>query len=121
MFPSGQGRVMFLNYDYQDQNQNWSGTSRAPAANNSDKEIETDFFSLGLQYMFNYNWGVQAEIPYGYRTFRTEDDAGSVVTRHWSQPGDGCPGADPGQYRPGLELDAARACTSQGFLSVGCE
>ena len=29
----------FLNYDYQDQNQNWSGNSTAPAANNGDKEI----------------------------------------------------------------------------------
>lgn len=88
MFPSGQGGMAFLNYDYQDQNQNWSGSSRAPAANNNDKEIETHFFSLGLQYMFNYDWGVQAEIPYSYRTFRTLDDSGNLVSRHWSQPGD---------------------------------
>jgi hypothetical protein len=88
MFPTGQGGMVFLNYDYQDQNQNWSGTSRAPAANNNDKEIETDFFSLGLQYMFNYDWGIEAEVPYDYRTFRTLDVAGNPATRHWSQLGD---------------------------------
>src|SRR5215469_12888526 len=60
MFPSGQGGMLFLNYDYQDQTENWSGDSRAPAANNTDKEIETSFFSLGLQYLFNYDWGIQA-------------------------------------------------------------
>lgn len=88
MFPSGQGGMAFLNYDYQDQDQNWSGTSRAPAANNNDKEIETDFFALGLQYMFNYQWGIEADVPYDYRTFRTVDDAGDLAIRHWSQLGD---------------------------------
>ena len=88
MFPSGQGGMVFLNYDYQDQNRNWSGTSTAPTVNNSDREIETDFFSLGLQYMFNYNWGIQAEIPYDYRTFKSVDDTGALITRHWSQLAD---------------------------------
>ena len=53
MFPNGQGGMAFLQYDYQDQNRNWSGTSQAPGANNDDKEIETHFATLGLQYMFN--------------------------------------------------------------------
>lgn len=88
MFPSGAGGMAFLNYDYQDQNHNWSGTSQAPAVNNADKDIETDFFSLGLQYMLNASWGVEAEVPYDYRTFRTIGPAGDVVTRHWSQLGD---------------------------------
>ena len=48
-----------------------SGTSRAPAANNGDKEIETDFLTVGLQYMFNSSWGVQFELPYDYRKFTT--------------------------------------------------
>src|SRR5271154_94625 len=53
MFPEGQGGMVFLEYDYQDQNQNWHGTSSAPAANNDDKEIRTHFVTLGLQYMFD--------------------------------------------------------------------
>jgi hypothetical protein len=88
MFPTTQGWMVFLNYDYQDQNQNWSGTSTAPAGNNSDQEIKTDFFSLGFQYLINYDWGVQAEFPYDYRTFRSLDDMGNVITRNWSQLGD---------------------------------
>ena len=71
MFPNGQGGMAYLQYDYQDQNRNWSGTSRAPAANNGDKEIETDFLTVGLQYMFNSSWGVQFELPYDYRKFTT--------------------------------------------------
>lgn len=88
MFPTGSGGMVFLNYDYQDQNQNWSGTSRAPAADNSDKEIETHFLSVGLQYMFNRAWGIQGEVPYDFRTFRTADAAGNVITKRWSQFGD---------------------------------
>ena len=71
MFPNGQGGMAWLQYDYQDQNRNWSGTSQAPAANNSDKEILTDFTTFGLQYMFNQSWGVQLEVPYDYRSFKT--------------------------------------------------
>ena len=88
MFPGGAGGMVFLQYDYQDQNRNWNGTSQAPAANNDDKEIETDFITLGLQYMFNRNWGVQAEVPYDIRFFKTKDDAGDIVSRNWSQLGD---------------------------------
>jgi len=62
--------------------------SQAPAANNDDKEIQTHFVTLGLQYMFNRNWGVQAEVPYDFRYFKTRDDAGEIVSRNWSQPGD---------------------------------
>lgn len=88
MFPTGTGGMVYLNYDYQDQNQNWSGTSSAPASHNDDKEIETDFTSLGLQYFFNYSWGIQAELPYDYRSFTTRIDSGKIVTRDWSQFGD---------------------------------
>ena len=88
MLPSGQGGMAFLNYDFQDQNRNWEGTSTAPDENNSDKEIRTDFFSLGLQYMVNYKWGIEAELPYDYRTFKTADPGGNLVTRSWSQVGD---------------------------------
>jgi hypothetical protein len=71
MFPNGQGGMAFLQYDYQDQNHNWSGSTQAPAANNDDKEIRTDFVTVGLQYMFNSSWGVQVELPYDYRKFTT--------------------------------------------------
>ena len=73
MFPNGQGGMAFLQYDYQDQNHNWSGSSQAPAANNDDKEIRTDFVTAGLQYMFNSSWGAQAQLPFAYRYFKSAD------------------------------------------------
>jgi hypothetical protein len=75
MLPEGPGGMAFLNYDFQDQNQNWSDSSKAPAANNSDKEIRTDFITAGLQYMFNDSWGVQFELPFAYRNFKTISNA----------------------------------------------
>jgi len=88
MFPSGQGGMAFLQYAYQDQNHNWSGSSEAPAENNDDKQIETHFLTLGLQYMFAWDWGVQVEVPYDFRYFKTQNDAGQIVSRNWNQLGD---------------------------------
>ncbi len=88
MFPKGQGGMAFLQYDYQDQNRNWDGTSEAPSADNSDKEIETHFVTAGLQYMFNDQWGAQVEVPYDYRHFKTDIGGGNIVARNWSQLGD---------------------------------
>ena len=85
MFPPGQGGMAYLNYNYQDQNQNWRGTSSAPAANNDDKKIETHFVTLGLQYMFNRSWGAQVELPLANRTFDSAENAGSL---NWTGLGD---------------------------------
>jgi len=88
MFPRGEGAMAYLQYAYQDQDHNWSGSSSAPAANNADKEIRTHFVTAGLQYLFNRSWGVEAEVPYDFRYFKTTDDAGHIVSRSWSQVGD---------------------------------
>ena len=92
MLPQGPGGMAFLNYDFQDQNQNWSGSSSAPAANNGDKQIETHFFTLGLQYMFNRSWGAQIELPYWRRTFDTDlnfpTPPANLVSRTWTGLGD---------------------------------
>jgi hypothetical protein len=88
MFPEGTGGTAFLQFDYQDQNHNWNGTSQAPNANNDDKEIKTYFTTLGFQYMFNSSWGVEAEVPYDFRTFKTDNGGGDIVTRNWNQLGD---------------------------------
>ncbi len=85
MFPSAAGGTVFLNYDYQDQNHNWSGTSSAPNANNDDKKIETHFVTLGAQYMFNRSWGAQVEFPFANRTF---DSAGNAASLNWTTIGD---------------------------------
>jgi len=66
------GGMLYLEDDYQDQEQNWAGAHAAPGANNTDKEIETHFGGLGLDYNFNRDWGVSVKLPYWLRTFRTD-------------------------------------------------
>ncbi|MGA2247188.1 MAG: hypothetical protein ABSH48_19530 [Verrucomicrobiota bacterium] len=93
MLPEGPGGMGFLTYAFQDQNQNWSDSSKAPAANNDDKEIRTDFMSAGLQYFFNSSWGVEAELPFAYRNFKTVTanpnvPAGTLATINWFSLGD---------------------------------
>lgn len=90
MLPDGAGGMAYVGYDYQDQNHNWSGTSQAPDWANNDKEIKTDFTDIGLQYMFNRSWGVQVELPYDYRTFKTISGApgNPITTLKWDALGD---------------------------------
>ena len=73
LIPGGPGGTVFFEYDFLNQTKNWNGSSQAPAANNSDKNIRSNFFLAGGQYMFNEDWGVMAEIPYTERHFLTTD------------------------------------------------
>jgi hypothetical protein len=92
MLPTGAGGTAFFELDYQDQNQNWHGTSSAPSNANGDKEIATYFMTAGVQYMFNRAWGVQAELPYWNRTFKTDtnfpDSPSNIASDQWSDIGD---------------------------------
>lgn len=69
----GAGTTVFGEFDFLNQRQNWHGTSEAPAADNEDKKIRTDFFTLGAQSMFNRSWGVMAQLPVWNRHFETAD------------------------------------------------
>lgn len=88
MLPSGSGGMLWEQYDYQDQDRNWHAMGVASPSANGDKEIETHFTMLGLQYMFNRSWGVEAELPYDFRYFRGTLDDGTVASHHWSTFGD---------------------------------
>ena len=90
MFPKDPGGMVFLDYDFADQNRNWHADAEAPSANNPDKEIRTQFFTAGFQYMFNRSWGFQAELPYANRVFKTTGGASGAdpVSQHWSSLGD---------------------------------
>jgi hypothetical protein len=79
LLPTPGAVKMFAEYDFLDQNENWSGSSSAPAADNSDKEIKSDFYILGGQVMVAPNWEVMAEIPFTDRTFKTIPDGESTV------------------------------------------
>ena len=91
---SNSGVSVWFRWDYMDQNQNWEGGSKAPAADNGDKKITTDFYTVGGQYMINRNWTVMAELPVYQRALTTTDDgtvfgpAGSVYTGHIADLGD---------------------------------
>lgn len=88
MFPTGQGGMAFLQYDYQNQYRNWNGTSKAPPDDNDDKDIETHFITAGVQYMFSDKWGAQLEVPFDYRHFKGTDDNGNIATHDWGQLAD---------------------------------
>lgn len=88
MLPHGTGGMAWLQYDYMDQNEDWSGYQPASADLNGDKEIETHFTTIGLQYMFSQRWGAQVEIPYDFRYFKGTDGNGNVTSYSWNQLGD---------------------------------
>ncbi len=90
------GGVVYFEWDHSDQNQNWSGTSKAPAANNGDKQIATEWYVVGMNYMINRDWGVGVRIPTANRAFTTDTNfvppdsttPGGVQTYHASVVGD---------------------------------
>ncbi len=87
MYPVKLGGFASFEYDYMNQNQNWSGTSKAPAADNDDKQIKTNFYNADFQYMFDRKWGVMVNVPYWNRFFLT-DDGGDLAGYHYSSLGD---------------------------------
>ncbi len=68
------GRV-FFEFWAADQTQNYVGSSRAPAALNSDKQINTQWYNVGFSYNFNRDWGVMVRIPTANRTLTTDTGA----------------------------------------------
>jgi hypothetical protein len=89
MFPEGAGGTLFVESDFMDQDKNWSGTSQAPAEDNKDKRIQTQFNTLAGQYMFNRTWGLEVDLPYWNRKLTTTDpDTGDIVTFNHSALGD---------------------------------
>src|SRR5277367_1887793 len=93
MFPEGSGGMAFQTYAFQNQDHNWSDSSKGSPLNNDDKNITTSFLSTGVQYMFNRSWGAELEIPYAYRSFSTVTanpnvPMGTVATMKWWSLGD---------------------------------
>ncbi len=88
MMPTTEGGTAWLEYDYLNQTESRSGTHSAPRADNTDKLIHTDFVTAGGQYLFNRSWGVQVQVPYWNRNFKTAQDDGSTPTLNTSGLGD---------------------------------
>lgn len=65
------GRV-FFEFWSGDQTENYVGSSRAPAALNTDKEINTQWYNVGFSYNFNRDWGVMVRVPTVNRALTTD-------------------------------------------------
>jgi len=96
VFPneSETGFATWLRWSMMDQNKNWEGTSSAPASDNADKEIRTNFYTIGGMYMASRKWSFMAELPVYHRSLETTDDgtvagpAGTIYTGHITDMGD---------------------------------
>jgi hypothetical protein len=88
LMPTRPGGLAYLEYDYMNQNKNWSGNKRASDDNNTDKQIRTDFFTGGVQYMVSRSWGYMVEVPVWARHFETTDDNGNVAGFDHASVGD---------------------------------
>jgi hypothetical protein len=90
MLPEGSGGTASVEFDYQDQNHNWSGTSEAPASDNTDKDIRTSFLTFAYQDMFSRGWGIRFDLPFEVRHFETVSYApgNPIATLNFSGFGD---------------------------------
>jgi hypothetical protein len=65
------GRV-FVEFWSGNQTQNYVGSSQAPSALNTDKQIVTQWYNVGFSYNFNRDWGVMVRIPTVNRSLTTD-------------------------------------------------
>lgn len=77
---TGSENQLSLQYSYMDQNTNHSFTHNVSSDLNPDKQIQTDFYTLYGQHMFNQDWGIMAMVPYWRRSFTTDTNGMSGVT-----------------------------------------
>jgi hypothetical protein len=68
------GRI-FTEWWHSDQNQNWIGNSKGAAAANHDKQVVTNWYTAGIEYTFNREWGMMVRVPYVNRDFTTDTGA----------------------------------------------
>ena len=76
---SDSGLSVWLRFNTMDQNKNWENGSSAPASDNGDKRIQTDFYTIGGEYRISRKWTVMAELPLYHRSFTHIDDDGGIT------------------------------------------
>jgi hypothetical protein len=86
------GGSVYFEWDRSDQSRSWSGTSKAPADSMADKHILTNWYVVGMNYMFNRDWGASVRIPTANRAFTTDANFGNgdadIQTYHSQALGD---------------------------------
>ncbi len=68
---SDSGLSVFARYSTMDQDTNREAGHVASPDDNSDKRIQTDFYTLGINYVIGHKWMVMAELPMYHRNFTT--------------------------------------------------
>jgi hypothetical protein len=84
------GRV-FFEFWSGDQYENYVGDARTSSALNTDKEINSQWFNVGFEYMFNRQWGIFVRVPTTTRALTTETDfqfPGQIQTFRSTSVGD---------------------------------
>ncbi len=68
---SDSGLSVFARFSTMDQDTNHEGGHSASANDNTDKRIQTDFYTVGFTYTIQRKWMVMAELPLIHRNFTT--------------------------------------------------
>lgn len=87
LIPNSVGGTAFLQYDLMNQKHNWSKHKKS-AGHNHDKRIETQTTTMGLQYMFNRDFGASISVPYVTRYVKNLPHSGEMSYVKHSDIGD---------------------------------
>jgi len=68
---SASGLSAFVRFSPLDQDTNREAGHKASADDNADKRIQTDFYTVGVNYVIAHKWQVLAELPIIHRNFTT--------------------------------------------------
>lgn len=68
---SDSGLSVFARFSALNQDRNHEGGHAASPDDNDDKRIQTDFYTLGVNYVIGHKWMVMAELPMYHRNFTT--------------------------------------------------
>ena len=88
--PSGPGGMVYTEYNFSCQSQNWHNMGPSAAENNADRLIQTSWLTYGAQYFFNNKWGVELQIPTANRLYYGQSVSGNspTSTLDWYTLGD---------------------------------
>lgn len=87
LIPSAEGGTAFLQYDSLNQKRNWHKRKKSDA-DNHDKRIATQTTTVGMQYMFNRDFGAAIRIPYVTRKATIADENESLNSTRTNSVGD---------------------------------
>ena len=87
-FPTGPGGMVYTQYAFSSQSQNWHNMGPSANYNNGDALIQTSWITAGFQYFFNKDWGVEVQVPTANRLFVTGTDTGNLSSLGWYTLGD---------------------------------